>query len=163
MPPGARCSLTAIPTLTIGEPQLKKRSPKQQPRANGFMMLLLPNNSLLDLVGDDPRALLYLLRSLASSLDYGLHLNARRLLFTRKQQLILYLHEYVSTRSIPCRLTMSRPKLAALLGINLRTLYRYTDELIAQGALSVQNGKLTVHAEHAEMLKSLADQIYAIL
>ena len=28
---------------------------------------------------------------------------------------------------------------------------------------SVQNGKLTVHAEHAEMLKSLADQIYAIL
>lgn len=126
-------------------------------------MLLLPNNSLLDLVGDDPRALLYLLRSLASSLDYGLHLNARRLLFTRKQQLILYLHEYVSTRSIPCRLTMSRPKLAALLGINLRTLYRYTDELIAQGALSVQNGKLTVHAEHAEMLKSLADQIYAIL
>ena len=46
-----------------------------------------------------------------------------------------------------------------MLGINLRTLYRYTDKLVAAGALSLERGKLCITQENHIQLEKLYQQI----
>ena len=93
--------------------------------------------------------------SLAQQLYFNLETNSRKVLVSKEESLVVYLYQH-SRGALPLRLRTTRPALAGMLGINLRTLYRYTDKLVAAGALSLERGKLCITQEnHIQARKTL--------
>ena len=80
------------------------------------------------------------------------------MLVSKEESLVVYLYQH-SRGALPLRLRTTRPALAGMLGINLRTLYRYTDKLVAAGALSLERGKLCITQENHIQLEKLYQQI----
>ena len=96
--------------------------------------------------------------SLAQQLYFNLETNSRKVLVSKEESLVVYLYQH-SRGALPLRLRTTRPALAGMLGINLRTLYRYTDKLVAAGALSLERGKLCITQENHVQLEKLYQQI----
>ena len=80
------------------------------------------------------------------------------MLVSKEESLVVYLYQHIRG-ALPLRLRTTRPALAGMLGINLRTLYRYTDKLVAAGALSLDRGKLCITQENHIQLEKLYQQI----
>ncbi len=129
--------------------------------ASDCQLVEIPSDIFLNSIRNHPAVLFRLLQSQAATMEYSLNSIAQRLLFSKKEQLILYLYDSAVMSELPHSIPLSRPKLSALLGINLRTLYRYTDSLIALRALSTRDGKLCILCENWEVLQQLASKIYA--
>ena len=96
--------------------------------------------------------------SLAQQLYFNLETNSRKVLVSKEESLVVYLYQH-SRGALQLRLRTTRPALAGMLGINLRTLYRYTDKLVAAGALSLERGKLCITQENHIQLEKLYQQI----
>lgn len=126
-------------------------------------LLMIPADTFVELLEQNPSAMIYILRSQAIDMDYNLDNNLRRAMLSPKERLILFLYESASTSLLPFTFRLSRTDLSTLLAINLRTLYRYTDALVAEGALSLRRGKLCVTEENLVRLRELSAVIYEIL
>ena len=96
--------------------------------------------------------------SLAQQLYFNLETSSRKVLVSKEESLVVYLYQH-SRGALPLRLRTTRPALAGMLGINLRTLYRYTDKLVAAGALSLDRGKPCITQENHIQLEKLYQQI----
>ena len=96
--------------------------------------------------------------SLAQQLYSNLETSSRKVLVSKEESLVVYLYQH-SRGALPLRLRTTRPALAGMLGINLRTLYRYTDKLVAAGALSLDRGKPCITQENHIQLEKLYQQI----
>lgn len=126
-------------------------------------LLMIPADTFVELLEQNPSAMIHILRSQAVDMDYNLDNNLRRAMLSPKERLILFLYESSSTSPLPFTFRISRADLATLLAINLRTLYRYTDALVAEGALSLWRGKLCITEENLARLHELSSDIYEIL
>lgn len=96
--------------------------------------------------------------SLAQQLYFNLETSSRKVLVSKEESLVVYLYQH-RRGALPLRLRTTRPALAGMLGINLRTLYRYTDKLVAAGALSLDRGKPCITQENHIQLEKLYQQI----
>ena len=126
-------------------------------------LLMIGADAFVEMLEQNPSAMIHILRSQAIDMDYNLDNNLRRAMLSPKERLILFLYESSSTGPLPFTFQISRADLATLLAINLRTLYRYTDALVAEGALSLWRGKLCITEENLSRLHALSSGIYDIL
>lgn len=125
-------------------------------------VIKIPKDLFLASIKESTPALLVLIKSQAQAMEYNLNMNLRRNILSRKEQLILYLYENAVLNEIPYKFAIDRLNLSNILGINLRTLFRYTDTLVSAGALSKAKGKLVVTAKNLEVLSRIANDIYDI-
>lgn len=126
-------------------------------------LIKIPAPLFKELLRQNPSAMMRILCSEEKIMAHNLDNNLRRVVLSHRQRLILYLYESSIIHPLPYSIKMDRTTLAATLGINLRTLYRYTDALAEKKALSIQKGKLCITKTNMHTLTQLAREIYMII
>ena len=91
-----------------------------------------------------PQAAYYALRFLAEFTDALIERNDRLFLNTHRENLIYYLYGQCCGKPFPVLIPLKKEELAALFGMNLRTLYRKLEQLEQAGMILRQRGKVVV-------------------
>ncbi len=99
------------------------------------------------------------LRYFARLVENAGEVNSFHLLATKYESLLLFLHAQGQSSGLPVQVALSRRALSEQLGISLRTLFRYTDRLIEEGCIHIENGKIAVSKREYQNLQSRAEQI----
>ncbi|MEG1887324.1 MAG: cyclic nucleotide-binding domain-containing protein [Oscillospiraceae bacterium] len=76
-----------------------------------------------------------------------------------QETLVLYLYRSCMGQPLPYVLTSNRKLLAEILHINLRSLYRYLNELKSDGVCNTVKGKITITQEAFVKLKERCEQL----
>lgn len=121
---------------------------------------LIEWKAFLHLLEHDISAANYTLRYLGRLVENAGEISSRRLLTTKYESIVLYFHTLCQNRQLPYVVPLSRPALAELLGVSLRSLFRYTDRLSAGGYIEVRNGRIMITEENNRNLRVAAQEIY---
>ena len=100
------------------------------------------------------------LRYLASLVERAMQTSVRRRFAGGYEAVLLYLHERVRQETPPVSVRINRRVLSELLGLNLRTLYRYFDRLEAEGYAVREHGRLALDGRALGKLEAAAREIY---
>ena len=99
------------------------------------------------------------LRYLASLVERAMQTSVRRRFAGGYEAVLLYLHERVRQETPPVSVRINRRVLSELLGLNLRTLYRYFDRLEAEGYAVREHGRLALDGRALGKLEAAAGEI----
>jgi len=121
---------------------------------------LIEREAFLHLLAHDISAANYTLRYLGRLVENAGEISSRRLLTTKYESVVLYFHALCQNQPLPYVVPLNRPALAELLGVSLRSLFRYTDRLSADGYIEIWNGRITITEENGRNLRAAAQEIY---
>lgn len=74
-------------------------------------------------------------------------------LYSPRDYLVFFLNQYCARETtFPCTVNITRKEIAELLHMNLRSLYRYINDLKQDGLFTIVHGKIVISKEQANLL-----------
>lgn len=134
--------------------------------AQECLLVCLSADEFLASVYQDPGASKILIEYLCWLASASMDKSELKAIKTPKELLLGYLYQRSTEQKLPYTITSTKKSISEELHINLRTLYRYLDELGADGYLETCKGKIVIQPSHYEKLKQAnphPDESYNIL
>ncbi len=120
----------------------------------------VPKAAFLEALSADPLLSGFMPHYFARLIEAAGAINSYRLLTTKYETVLLYLYAQRRDRKLPAMLPITRGALAKLLGVSLRTLFRCTDRLQAEGCVCIRRGRLVITEACRKNLHLAAQDIY---
>lgn len=122
-------------------------------------LLKIPVDSYKYCLDNDIRIAKLTIKYLAKLAERTMNINNKLLSISPPDRLVLYIYRNSIGKNLPYTLNIDRKTLSQELHINLRTLYRYIDDLKQKEYIEIVRGKITVNEKNLSKLSELANSL----